>query len=53
MDKNFNHFISDEEDDLKFLERVVNKVETIREDLGSVGEIFDKSLEDYFLGDLE
>ena len=47
------HFISDEEDDLKFLERVVHKVEKIREDLGSVGEIFDKSLEDYFLGNAE
>ncbi|MBU1098116.1 MAG: DISARM system SNF2-like helicase DrmD [Bacteroidetes bacterium] len=45
------HFVSDEEQDLKFLERVVNKVENIREDLGNVSELFDKSLEDYFLGD--
>lgn len=45
------NFISDEEEDLIFLEKVVNKVNQIREDLGSVGEIFDKGLEDHFFGD--
>jgi len=44
------YFISDEEQDLQFLEKVVRKVEQIREDLGSVSALFDQSLEDYFLG---
>ena len=45
------HFVTDEEADLKFLERVVHKVEQIREDLGSVSELFDRSIEDYFTGE--
>lgn len=44
------HFTTDEEADLKFLERVINKVEQIREDLGGVGELFDKTIENYFTG---
>lgn len=38
------HFASDQDDDLRFLARVVNKVETIREDLGSVSEVIDSGL---------
>ena len=38
------HFASEEDDDLRFLARVVGKVETIREDLGSVGEVIDAGL---------
>lgn len=38
------HFASDQDDDLSFLTRVVRKVETIREDLGSVGEVLDAAL---------
>lgn len=45
------HFVSDEEQDLQFLERVVHKVEQIREDLGNVSDLFDSSLDEYFLGD--
>ncbi|MFA4906920.1 MAG: DISARM system SNF2-like helicase DrmD [archaeon] len=43
-------FITDEEQDLQFLEKVVHKVEQIREDIGNVADLFDRSLEDYFLG---
>lgn len=39
------HFTSEEDADLKFLAHVVGKVETIREDLGSTGEVFDAALE--------
>jgi superfamily II DNA or RNA helicase len=35
------HFTSDDDADLKFLAYVVQKVDTIREDLGSMGEVFD------------
>lgn len=38
------HFISDEDADLKFLAHVVRKVETIREDLGSVGEVIESAI---------
>lgn len=38
------HFASDQDDDLRFLARVVDKVETIREDLGSVTEVIDSGL---------
>jgi ERCC4-related helicase len=38
------HFASDDDDDLRFLSRVVEKVETIREDLGSVSEVLDTGL---------
>lgn len=38
------HFASDQDDDLRFLARVVDKVETIREDLGSVSEVIDSGL---------
>lgn len=39
------HFRSDDDADLKFLDYVVSKVNTIREDLGSVGEVFDSALQ--------
>lgn len=35
------HFVTDDDADLSFLGYVVDKVHTIREDLGSVGEVFD------------
>ncbi len=37
------HFVSDENQDLKFLSHVVKKVDTIREDLGATGELFDEA----------
>lgn len=36
------HFVSSEDHDLQFLSLVVNKVDTIREDLGGTGEVFDE-----------
>ena len=43
------HFESDDDADLKFLSYVVGKVHTIREDLGSVGEVFDSALQRRFI----
>lgn len=42
------HFTSEQDDDLRFLAYVVQKVHTIREDLGNVGEIFDAAFERRF-----
>jgi len=36
------HYVSTEDDDLAFLSLVVHKVDTIREDLGATGEVFDE-----------
>jgi SNF2 family DNA or RNA helicase len=38
------HFTSEQSADLRFLSRVINKVDQVREDLGSCGEIFDAAL---------
>jgi superfamily II DNA or RNA helicase len=46
------HFTSDSDADLKFLAHVVQKAHTIREDLGSMGEIFDAAFQRRFI-DLE
>ena len=45
------HFTSEDDADLKFLARVVDKVEQIREDLGAVGEVFDAAFQRRFLDD--
>jgi len=42
------HFTSDDDADLKFLSRVVEKVNAIREDLGSMGEVFDAAFQRRF-----
>lgn len=39
------HFTSDDDGDLQFVARVLNKVNDIREDLGSVGELFDAAFQ--------
>ena len=44
------HYVTEDEEDFKFLERVVHKVEQIREDLGKVSELLDKSITRYFVG---
>ena len=36
------HFVSKEDQDLAFLDLVVRKVDTIREDLGATGDVFDE-----------
>lgn len=47
------HFTSEDDADLKFLAHVVNKVHQIREDLGSMGEIFDAAFEQRFLNQVD
>lgn len=49
------HFTSDQDADLRFLGKVVGKVNRIREDLGSMGEVFDAAFQRRFvdLGDTE
>ncbi|MFH0988482.1 MAG: DISARM system SNF2-like helicase DrmD [bacterium] len=47
------HYVTDDEEDFKFLERVVMKVEQIREDLGKVSELLDRNITRYFLGGKE
>lgn len=51
------HFASDEDEDTKFLDYVVRKVDQVRDDLGSVGDVIDRALEERFgaedVGELE
>ena len=42
------HFTSEDDADLRFLGRVVDKVHAIREDLGSMGEVFDAAFQRRF-----
>jgi len=42
------HYVSDQVEDLKFLDFVVRKVETVRGDLGSVGKVLDEAVSEYF-----
>jgi superfamily II DNA or RNA helicase len=42
------HFASDEDEDVKFLDFVVTKIDRVRGDLGSVGEVIDRALEEHF-----
>ncbi|EHQ34549.1 DISARM system SNF2-like helicase DrmD [Methanoplanus limicola] len=42
------HFVSDQVDELKFLDFVVSKVHRVRQDLGSVGKVLDETVIEYF-----
>jgi superfamily II DNA or RNA helicase len=42
------HFTTTEEGDLEFMSHIVEKVRQARDDLGSVGQVIDQSLEEYF-----
>ena len=44
------HFSSSADEDVAFIDYVVKKVHQVREDLGSVGEVFDRALEQRFAG---
>lgn len=44
-DVTVHHFTSNEDADLRFLAKVAGKVNTIREDLGSMGDVFDRAVE--------
>ncbi len=43
------HFTSEDDADVKFLSFVVNKVNQMREDLGSVSEVFDAAVQERFI----
>lgn len=43
------HFVTNDDADLAFLAHVVKKVDQIRDDLGSTGEVFDQALERHFI----
>lgn len=43
------HFTSDSDSDLRFLHRLFVKLETIREELGSMGKLFDEAIQQRFL----
>ena len=47
-DVTVSHFTSENDADLQFLARVVEKVNRIREDLGSLGEVFDAAFQRRF-----
>lgn len=42
-DVTIHHFVSDHDQDLRFLDHVLRKADEIREDLGSVNELFDEA----------
>ena len=42
-DVTIHHFVSDQDQDLQFLAHVIRKADEIREDLGSVNELFDEA----------
>ena len=42
-DVTVHHFVSDADDDLRFLHHVITKADGIREDLGTVNELFDRA----------
>jgi len=44
------HFSSDEQAHLRFLDRVVEKIDRVREDLGNLGEIISQATEEHFTG---
>lgn len=46
------HFTSDEDADIQFLSYIANKVNQVREDLGSVGQVLDESVLEHFSGKL-
>ena len=43
-DVTVHHFVSDTDPDLRFLGHVIRKADEIREDLGSVNEVFDRAV---------
>jgi len=47
-DVTVHHFVSDQIEDLKFLDYVAKKVHTVRDELGSVGKVLDETVMDYF-----
>jgi superfamily II DNA or RNA helicase len=44
-----HHFATDDDQDLAFLAHVIGKLETIREDIGATGELFERAFERRFV----
>jgi superfamily II DNA or RNA helicase len=42
------HFASDDDDDIQFLSYVANKINQVREDLGSAGQVLDEAIMEHF-----
>ena len=49
-DVTVHHFVSDADPDLRFLGHVIRKADEIREDLGSVNEVFDRAVHRRLIG---
>lgn len=45
-----HHYWTDQQADLEFLSRIIKKVDQVREDLGSVGQVFNEAFELQFSG---
>ena len=45
-----HHFISDQDEDLVFLNLLAEKIHTVREELGSAGQILDSAVTEHFFG---
>ncbi|CEN89110.1 SNF2-like protein [[Clostridium] sordellii] len=43
-----HHFNSKDDEDMQFLSRILQKVDQVREDLGSVGQVLDRMIEKHF-----
>lgn len=46
-----HHFVSDQDEDLAFLDLLAQKVHTVREELGSAGQVLDAAVTQHFLGE--
>ncbi len=46
------HFVCEQDEDTRFLDYVVRKVDRVRDDLGSVGKVIDRGLEERFADQL-
>lgn len=46
-----HHFVSDQDEDLAFLDLLARKVHTVREELGSAGQVLDAAVTQHFLGE--
>lgn len=45
-----HHFVSDQDEDLSFLGLLAEKVHTVREELGSAGQVLDAAVTEHFFG---
>lgn len=52
-DVTVHHYVSDQWEDLQFLDFVARKVHSVRQDLGSMGRVLDEAVMDYFSGQMD